>query len=119
LSILPPNQQSNQSRQILKQPKRLKSPKHLAKVASLGCILCGSPSQVHHIRTGQGMGLKASDFDTIPLCERHHTGKEGIHTCGSRVWQMRFGTEIELLEKTRELLDADSRETKIGHLPKK
>lgn len=95
---------SNPLRQNLKQPKRLKNANHLQKVRELGCIICKSPASAHHIRNGQGMGQKASDYETIPLCHYHHQGKEGIHVCGTKVWQMRFGTELELLEKTRDLL---------------
>ena len=38
----------------------IKSSRHMARVAALGCILCrrlgylGTPAEVHHIRTGTG-----------------------------------------------------------------
>lgn len=99
------NSEQNQSRQILKRPKPKKDPKHLQRVRELGCIICQSPANAHHIRAGNGLSQKASDYETIPLCHFHHQGKEGIHTVGTRVWQMRFGTEIDLLEKTRRLLN--------------
>jgi len=57
------------------------------RVASLGCVLCallGQPqngkTDVHHIRTGQGMSRRASDFLAIPLCHAGcHQGPHGIH----------------------------------------
>ena len=47
---------------------------HLSKVASVGCIVCRnlgfgeSPAEIHHVRTGQGMGQRASNYKAIPLC---------------------------------------------------
>ena len=54
-------------------------------VAALGCILCEelgypeTPANLHHVREGQGMSQRASDFLVIPLCQLHHQGKGGIH----------------------------------------
>ena len=73
---------------------------HLSAVAALGCIVCKAPACVHHIRTGQGMGQRASHFETIPLCHYHHQGAEGIHTIGTKRWQAKYGYERELLAKT-------------------
>ena len=42
----------------------------MRKVSELDCYCCGSPAEVHHIRslkTGSGIGLRPSHFDTIPL----------------------------------------------------
>jgi len=56
-----------------------------AKMAALGCILCddlgfpATPANLHHVREGQGMSQRASDFLVIPLCQAHHQGKGGIH----------------------------------------
>lgn len=84
---------------------------HMGRVAGLGCMICrllgydDTPAMVHHCRTGVGMGRKASDTETIPLCYHHHQGAEGLHTLGRRAWERLFGvTELELLEKTRALL---------------
>lgn len=50
------------------------------------------------------MGQRAGHFETLPLCVGHHTGKEGIHTLGTRTWQKKFGTELELLERVKRLI---------------
>lgn len=83
--------------------------RHMGKVAALGCILCRrlgygqTPALVHHIRTGIGMGKRASDFDTIPLCPEHHQGMTGIHGMGRKAWERHHGiTELELLQETKE-----------------
>ena len=51
-----------------------KEKKHLSKVASLGCLICDQPSNIHHIRAGQGTAMRASHYLTIPLCKEHHQG---------------------------------------------
>ena len=42
-------------------------------VASLPCVICGMPgySQAAHGSEGKGMGIKASDLDSFPLCTVH------------------------------------------------
>ncbi len=52
---------------------------HMDRVASLGCLICHAPAEVHHIRQGQGMGQRASHYLTVPLCPEHHRGTTGIH----------------------------------------
>ena len=77
----------------------------MGRVAELGCIICSMPACVHHIRTGQGIGQRASHYETIPLCHNHHQGKDGIHTMGTKKWQERFGTELEFLAETKRRLE--------------
>ena len=75
---------------------------HLAKVASLGCVICGlRQTEVHHLRSGMGMGQRSSHFRTIPLCSKcHRTGGFGVaYHAGPREFQRNFGTEEELLKK--------------------
>lgn len=63
-----------------------------------GCAICRNPYvHIHHCGTGAG-GRKNHDF-VLPLCEAHHTGKEGIHSLGRKKWQALYGTEQELLDK--------------------
>jgi hypothetical protein len=74
------------------------------KVVELGCIVCRMPAEIHHLRTGAGMGMKSKDV--IPLCPHHHrTGNHGeaIHA-GQKAFEANFGTELELLEKLKGLL---------------
>lgn len=75
-------------------------------VARLGCCVCGGPAEIHHLLTGAGMGQRADNYTCIPLCASHHrTGGYGIAIhAGKRTWEQRHGTELELLERTRELL---------------
>ena len=74
------------------------------KVAALGCILCRhadlgeTPANLHHIREGQGMGQRASDWLVIPLCKEHHQGNTGIH--GGQFYSIWKLDEFDLLAMT-------------------
>jgi len=76
----------------------------MGRVAELGCYLCRelgygpTPAQVHHVREGQGMGQRASNWLTVPLCAQHHTGsKDGWH--GQReAWKRAGLARVEALE---------------------
>lgn len=81
----------------------------LSDVAELGCICCrnmgfgASLAEIHHVRTGQGMAQRASHTDVLPLCPPHHRAcyETGFHA-SPKSWQEIHGTEIELLEQTKQ-----------------
>lgn len=82
------------------------------RVADLGCILCRvmglgqTPAQLHHVREGQGMAQRASDWLVIPLCPDHHTGTRGIH--GDRTdLRMAKVSEMDLLAETIRRLNSE------------
>lgn len=65
-------------------------------LAEMGCVICGQPAQIHHCRGhkfGCGMGQKADDAYTIPLCYNHHVGAEGIHN-SILAWEKEHGTQL-------------------------
>lgn len=74
------------------------------RVAELGCIICRMPAEIHHLRTGAGLGIKSKDV--IPLCPSHHrNGGHGVAIHAGRLaFEANFGTELELLEKLKGLL---------------
>ena len=83
---------------------------YMGRVAELGCALCNvlgyghTPAQVHHIREGQGMSQRASNYLTVPLCPEHHTGRHGWH--GDRAaFKLASEDEISLLAWTVEQLN--------------
>lgn len=85
--------------------------RHMGRVAALGCILCdhlslgATPAQVHHIREGQGMSQRASNFLTVPLCPGHHQGGTGLHGLGTNAFERAYGlSELDLLAMTIERL---------------
>jgi hypothetical protein len=79
---------------------------YLNRVAELGCIICRMPAEIHHLRTGMGLGMRNDYKNAIPLCPTHHrTGGHGVaYHAGRLAFESQFGTEIELLEKVRSLL---------------
>lgn len=85
-----------------------KSAKHMGRVAALGCVVCrnlgygATPAAVHHIRAGQGMSQRASDYLTIPLCAQHHqTGGKGVAIhAGQQAFEAIYGGELDLLAQT-------------------
>jgi hypothetical protein len=80
---------------------------HLDAVASLPCALCGdSPVHVHHIREGQGLSQRASNWLTIPLCPSCHQGSCGVHGDKSML-RVKKVTELDLLADTYAKLAKD------------
>jgi len=87
---------------------------HLSRVAALGCIVCSNEGHgvtppeytaIHHIRSGQGL-RRATNFEVLPLCAAHHqTGGYGVaFHAGPKVWQEKYGLEVDLLNQVRDLL---------------
>jgi len=81
---------------------------YLSRVVELGCAVCrrlgfnDTPSEVHHLRTGQGR-KRASHYDSIPLCPEHHVGKTGYHSLGSSGFYTKYRlTEWDLMAMTIE-----------------
>ena len=90
---------------------------HMNRVAELGCILCkhldygSTPAHLHHIREGQGMSQRASNFLVVPLCPEHHQGGSGIHGLGEKGFYTRYKlSELDLLAMTLEALYSSSRQ---------
>ena len=88
---------------------------HLKLVRGLPCLLCApgeqqSKTEAHHIKrstaTGQPLGgsQKASHFEVLPLCQRKHHWNSVYVSMGSREFERLYGNELELLERTYELL---------------
>lgn len=91
-----------------------KDPKRLAAVRKLECCACEKlgieqkyPTESHHL-IGYGMGKKASDLLTIPLCFLHHAGGnmgDAIHETPLKRWEERFETQQKFLEMTNRMLE--------------
>ncbi|MFC4699366.1 Ref family recombination enhancement nuclease [Glaciecola siphonariae] len=80
---------------------------HLKRVAEMGCIACerinyfDTPSEIHHIRTGMGMGQRNDHYHVIPLCPNHHRHLPNAIHQSKRKFEAHFGTEVELLNIIR------------------
>lgn len=81
---------------------------YLQTVAQLGCIACrnsgqpGTPAEVHHQRSGTGVGRRASHFDTMPLCPGHHRFYEDAIHRNATLFTKHYGLERDLVKQTRE-----------------
>ena len=79
--------------------------KRLAAIRKLPCVRCGSsPVDAAHSNQsshGKGMGLKACDTKTIPLCRNHHVEYDQLQ-------KMNRSESVEwfnkMLEKTERML---------------
>jgi len=86
---------------------------HLNALADLGCIVCRNMGygfttpEIHHIRTGVGMGQRNSHKNAIPLCHAHHrTGGHGVaYHAGRIAFEANYGREVDLLAQVNELLE--------------
>lgn len=90
-----------------------KAHRHIQAVKELGCLVCRntglgySPADAHHLLRN---GRRIDDFHVIPLCEKHHRSGHNNEVAVSRhpwrkAFEHRYGTEMELLEQTRKLLE--------------
>lgn len=81
-------------------------------ITQLGCIVCflagkpGTPAEPHHMLSG---GRRMGHLFTIPLCYMHHRSGRNDDRVTSRDqnqrrFELRYGTERELLEQTRALV---------------
>ena len=82
---------------------------HKDQVARLGCVLCDmlgsgyTPAHLHHIREGQGMAQRSSDWLVVPLCPSCHTSPYGVHG-DQTLLKIAKVTELDLLAATLERL---------------
>lgn len=85
-------------------PRRKKQPGHMARVATMPCLVCGARSEVHHVRTGN---QAKDDRRVVPLCPNHHRhSKLGFHGLGSeRAFYAEYGIN---LSKEAERIAAES-----------
>jgi len=72
-----------------------------------GCCVCQRPAEIHHLLGVKysGMGQKADDKYTIPLCVEHHRGKQGIHHIGIKTWEDAYGTQAYHLEQINKCIE--------------
>jgi hypothetical protein len=54
-----------------------------------GCLVCRRYAQAHHVHHA---GLKGSDFETVPLCGRHHME---LHQVGQSAFERKYVLDLE------------------------
>jgi len=80
--------------------------RHLDRVSAMGCVICGGPAEIHHLRTVCGMSQRASNYLVIGLCPEHHrqgSFGQAVHN-GYQEFSKNHGSEADLLAKTIERL---------------
>lgn len=97
------------------QPVRSKA--YLRLVAQLPCLYCGiwGHSQAAHSNTGKGMGTKACDLQTFPLCA-DRPGQRGCHSLFDQ--GALFGKEARRLIEPAWVADTQRRIHAMGIWPK-
>ena len=89
----------------------MRDAKRLAAIRKLPCVVCGrSPVDAAHSNQSahnKGLGIKASDEFTIPLCRQHHIEYDQFQ-------KMNRSESVEwfnkMLEKTERMLNLDNDE---------
>jgi hypothetical protein len=89
----------------------MRDAKRLAEIRKLPCVVCGrSPVDAAHSNQSahnKGLGIKASDEFTIPLCRQHHIEYDQFQ-------KMNRSESVEwfakMLEKTERMLNLDNNE---------
>lgn len=84
--------------------------KHLERVHEIPCIVCvhmglpqSWPVHAHHL---ESIRDELSDYASVPLCEQHHTGINGLHTLSRRGFEVRYKlSPIDLLALTIKALE--------------
>lgn len=104
---------------FMQSPMGLKAPKptaaeiaagkrHMARVAKLPCVICGArPVDVHHCKSGRFSQLRASDFETIPLCAPCHRTGPGAYHAGQESWEAINGFDTDYLAVVADMLAGD------------
>lgn len=95
---------------------------YLRDVAQLSCIACRinnqttTPVEVHHQRSGIGLGRKASHFDTMPLCPLHHrfSNYDSVHLA-PETFRKLYGRESDLVKQTQTDVE-NYRKTFVGYV---
>lgn len=80
------------------------------KLSKYGCCICRKPAEIHHLIgfKWRGMGQKADDINTIPLCVDHHRGNVGIHHLGMKKWEDVFGEQEYHLNQINKFVNETS-----------
>lgn len=78
----------------------MKNRHYLDWVKTLPCCACGDPTTVdphHRIGNKKGMSLRSSDFQTMPLCRKHH---DELHNHGHQTFEEIHGDQAEMVIAT-------------------
>ncbi len=101
------------TQKILAKKNKRQLKKEMSKMCEFGCFICKKyygvtnthDLNIHHLRSGVGMGQRNHD-QFICLCVKHHLwGPEAIHGIGKKAWEEKFESELSLLQWYKEQVD--------------
>jgi len=96
-----PPKQSAKRKAYLSSPDREAGKAHMARVAELPCLVCGSwPVEVHHLPDPR------LDMRVIPLCPMHHRREygPGAYHYSRRAFNNLHGSDDELLSRVAAMI---------------
>ena len=89
-------------------PITWKLKKYLDYVRNTPCLICGYPSEAHHIRkaSNSGVGKKPGDCWCVPLCKLHHAE---VHQFGFNTFLSNHNMDLyeELFKLTKGYIEAN------------
>ena len=80
--------------------------RHFARIAEMGCLVCGGQSTIHHVTANiEGGRIHRRHDRVVPLCPRHHQiqhgPRESVEALSHRGFWLTYG--IDLLAEARRL----------------
>lgn len=79
-------------------PPTAEERRHIERVASLPCLVCGATATVHHVTaTVHGGRISRSHKRVVPLCPKHHQiqhGPESVEALSHRGFYDRWGIDL-------------------------
>lgn len=79
-------------------PPTAEERRHIQRVASLPCLVCGAPSTVHHVTaTVHGGRISRSHKRVVPLCPKHHQHDHGplsVERLSHRGFYLEWGIDL-------------------------
>ena len=73
--------------------------KYLMWLKDQPCLIkgCSEPQDtvIYHHMINEGVGIKCSDYLTVPLCYKHHLGSEAVHS-GRERFEKRHGVNLQV-----------------------
>lgn len=70
----------------------------MARVAEMGCLVCGAPATVHHVTSDGFKRLSRSNRLVVPLCPRHHQiqhgPRESVEALGHAGFKATYGIDL-------------------------
>jgi 5-methylcytosine-specific restriction endonuclease McrA len=89
-------------------PPTASEKRHMARVAAMGCLVCGAPAQLHHVTARiEGGRIERRHDRVTPLCPKHHQiqhgPKESVEALSHRGFWLEYG--IDLLAESERLAD--------------